>query len=44
MEWEKKFANDTSDKGLVSKIHKEFIKFNTLKPNNPIKKMGRKHE
>ena len=25
-DWEKLFANDTSDKGLLSKIHKEFLK------------------
>ena len=24
-EWEKTFANDTSDKGLVSKMYKELI-------------------
>ena len=24
-EWEKIFASDTSDKGLISKIYKEFI-------------------
>ena len=29
MEWEKVFANDISDKGLVYKIYKELIKFNT---------------
>ena len=30
-EWEKIFANDISDKGLVSKIYKEFTKLHTPK-------------
>ena len=37
-EWEKIFANDISDKGLVYKIYKELTKLHTRKPNNPVKK------
>ena len=37
-EWEKIRANETTDKGLISKIYKQLIRLNARKTNNPIKK------
>ena len=38
LEWEKIIANETTDKGFISKTYKQLIQLNTRKTNMSIKK------
>ena len=37
-DWEKMKANETTDKGFISKTYKQLIQLNARKANNPMKK------
>ena len=37
-DWEKIFANDVTDKRLVSKIYKQLMTLTSIKTDNPLKK------
>ena len=40
-DWEKIYANDVTDEGLVSKVYKQLVTLNSIKANNPLKKWAK---
>ena len=37
-DWDKMFAHDVTDMGLVSKLYKQLMRFNIIQTNKPLKK------
>ena len=41
-EWEKIRTNETTDKGLISKLHKQLLQLNTRKNKQPNQEVGKR--